>query len=323
MPPRQTVVNVQPGIGVAGDFASTNPRFTADFGPGGAVAGIGGCTVGLFAWANPPTDADGANATITNSGAGPVIGFIAREQQALITQYLQDAGMTIPAGFMVTVFTGGDFLVVNAGTAPAIPGQKAYANFAGGAATFAATNTPTAGGTSTASTVAPQTATLTNASVQNNVLTVPVGGWAGANIQPGSALVGTGVLAGTTVVSQQSGTPGQVGTYLLNQVNPTIAAEAMTATWGLLTIGGTVTGSYPVGGVLTGGTIAAGSTITANAANGVGLTGTGGAGTYATQTQTVASAALNMSANNVETKWFCRSYGAPGTLVKISDHPYG
>src|SRR5579872_1938902 len=136
--PRQSVVNTQPGIGVEG-----------------AVAGVGGARIGRFCWSAPPQDADGTNAWVSNiGGSGPVTGFIGREQQALITEYLQDAGMVIPQGFETTVYMGGDFFVVNAGTGPATPGLKAYANFADGSVTFAATGTVTAGGTSTASTIA-------------------------------------------------------------------------------------------------------------------------------------------------------------------------
>jgi hypothetical protein len=316
MPARQTVVNTQPGLGVAGDFADSNPRFTADFGAGGAVAGPNGLTIGLFAWAAPPMDADGASASLNNFGAGPVTGFVAREQQGLITQYLQDAGMLIPGGFMATVFTGGGFLVTNAGSAPAIPGQKAYANLNTGQVTFAATGTPTAGGTSTASTVAAETFAVTG-SIANDILSVSA--VASGEVQPGSAISGTGVISGTTVTEQLSGTPGGIGTYLLSSAQPAITSETINGTWGLLTIGGTVAGTFPLGGVLSGAT----GPILANASNGVGLTGAGGAGTYAVPTQTVSSGAIDVTAINVETKWYARSYGAPGALVKISDHPYG
>lgn len=314
---RQTVVNTQPGLGVEGDFCDINPRFTADFGAGGAVAAPGGLRIGRFAWAAPPMDADGANASISNlNGSGPVIGFIAREQQGLMTQYLQESGMVIPAGFMCTVFTGGGFFVNNAGSTPALPGQKAYANFADGSVTFAATGTPTAGGTSTASTIAAETWSVTG-TVLNDVLSVTVVG--SGTIQPGSVVSGTSLVGTPTITEQLSGTPGGLGTYLLSNAQPTITSETFTGTWGLLTIGGTVAGAFPIGGVLSGAT----GTITANAANGVTLTGTGGAGTYATQTQTVGSGVIDVSAVNVETKWICRSYAAPGALAKINEHAYG
>jgi len=318
MADRQTVVNTQPGLGVSGDFASTNPRFTLLVGAGGAVAGPNGVTIGAFCWATTPQDADGAPATINSFGSGQVAGFVGREQQGLITQYLQDAGMLIPGGFMVTVYTSGDFFVTNSGTSPAVPGQKVYANFANGQATAAATGSPTGGATSTASTIAPETFAVT-ASIQNDVMTVTA--VASGTIVPGAAISGTGVISGTTVQSQLTGTEGGIGTYLLSQAQPTIASETIDGTWGLLTIGGTVAGVYGLDQVLTGGTTAAGSTITANASNGSGLTGTGGAGTYATQTQTVSSAAIDVSAINVETPWHVASYAAPGALMKMNRLP--
>ena len=70
--------------------------------------------------------------------------------------------------------------------------------------------------------------------------------------------------------------------------------------------------------MLTGTGVTAGTVITAL------LTGTGGAGTYVVSpSQTVGSTAINVSANQVETKWFARSTGAPGELVKISSWPLG
>ena len=43
-------VNVQPGIGVVGDFASGNPRSFIDAGPFGLVSGTQGVAVGRFVW---------------------------------------------------------------------------------------------------------------------------------------------------------------------------------------------------------------------------------------------------------------------------------
>lgn len=321
---RQSVVNTQPGLGFAGDFCSANPRFFAQFGAGGAVAGAGGLTIGRFCWAVPPIDADGASAWIVNSGSGVPLGITPRQQQALITTYLADASMVIPQGFEVSVCTDADLFVINDGASPAIPGQKAYADFATGKVTFAATATVTAGGTSTTSMIAAETFSVT-ASVLGDTMSVSAVG--SGTVQPGSVISGTNVISGTTVASQitpllAGEAAGGVGRYLLSTPQPTITSETITGTWGLLTVSGTVVAGYPVGAVLTGGTTATGSTITANAANGVALTGTGGAGTYVTQTQTVTSSAIDASAVNVETAYAATSYGAAGALVKISRHAH-
>lgn len=316
MPARQQTVYTQPALGVAGDFASTNPRFTVLDGAGGAVAGPLGLTIGLFCWSAPPNDSNGAPSVFNNFGSGSVAGFVPREQQGLITLYLSDAGMTIPAGFEATIFSDMDGLVINNGSSPAFPGQKVYATLANGQATAAATGTPTAGGTSTASTVAAQTFSVT-AAIAGDIMTVSAVG--SGTIQPGSVISGTNVISGTTTVSQltpllSGEAAGGVGRYYLSSAQPTIASETITGTWGLLTIGGTVAGAFPLGAVLSGAT----GTIQANAATGVGLTGAGAAGTYATATQTVNSGAINVSAVNVETGWYVRSYAAPGAIMKMS-----
>src|SRR5690349_3642775 len=137
----QTSVGVQPAPAVAGDFASSNPRWTALAGPGGLLAGTAGVTIGRFAWLSQQViDVDNAAAIVNSFGTGPVGGFVHREQQALITAFLADSGMTIPSGFPVSLFTGGDFWVKNEGATAAQAGQYAYAAFGNGAASFAAAN---------------------------------------------------------------------------------------------------------------------------------------------------------------------------------------
>jgi hypothetical protein len=312
----QTAVANQPAPAVAGDFASQNPVFTVDAGPNGLVAGPGGAVVGRFGWATAPADGDGFPSQVSNAGSGPVTGFLFREQQGLITAFLASSSMTVPQGFPLTLASGGDFWVKNDGATQALPGQKAYANFADGKVTFAATATPTAGGTSTASTIAAKTASFTG-SIINDLLTTT--GHSGDALVVGAILSsGSGVAAGTAIVSQVSGVAGGAGTYRLSIPEQSVAAEAMSFTYGLLTVGGTVAASYGVGSVLTGGGTAAGTKITALG------TGTGGAGTYFVNlTQTVGSGAINVSAINVETKWVCMSSALAGELCKISSQPLG
>jgi hypothetical protein len=315
-------INVQPAPAVAGDFASANPRFNYLAGPGGLVAGIGGLTIGLFAWVTAsPVDANGTPAWATNAGAGPAAGFVHREQQALITTYLTDAGMTIPAGFECGLMTGGDFWVVNSGTTEAEVGMKAYANFANGKATFAATGSPTNAATSTASTIAAETNGWTG-SISGNLMTVTA--VSSGTLVPGTQVSGTGVAANTAILGQvipllAGETLGGIGRYTLNVPEQIVASEAMTGTYGLLTVGGTLTGTYAVGQTLTSAVsgFAAGTQIT-----GLG-TGTGGAGTYYVNlTQTVGSGIIDASVN-VETKWIAMSAGLAGELIKISSQALG
>jgi hypothetical protein len=305
---------------VAGDFASKNPRFTYDAGPGGLVVGPATAQVGRFAWVKwNAIDYDNAPSIAeTYNGTGPVSGFVGREQQALISVYLQYASMIIPQGFGITVYTGGDFWCINSGTAQALPGMVAYANFADGSVYFAASGTAAAGGTSTASTVTAETISVTG-SISGNVLTVTAVG--SGSIVPGTVITNSGptIASGTTVVYQLSGTSQGVGTYALNIPEQTIASGTITGNWGLLTVGGTVTGTYTVGGLLSG------TSLTGNNIRIYGLgTGTGGAGTYYTNyTSTTISSESIASTSAVATKWVAFSPGLTGELVKMSSQPTG
>jgi hypothetical protein len=302
--------------GLPGDFASMNPYATQlssqVYNSTGFRAGPSGLVIGLFAWLDPSTWT-----FASNSGAGAPNGFVGRAGMlAMITLYLQGYGATIPAGFGTpNIYDAGDFWAVNNGTTEAVPNMKAYANNSNGLVTFANTGAPTTGGTSTASTISAQTNGATGTIVDN--LFTAVSGLAGTLV-PGTVLSGTGVAAGTTIVSQVTPliageTAGGLGRYLVTPRNQTVASTAITGTYGLLTVGGTVVAGYGLGQTLTSavGGFAAGSTIT-----GLG-TGVGGAGTYYTQTQTVASGIIN-AITNIETGWWCRSFGAPGDVVKIS-----
>src|SRR5690242_19327450 len=158
----QTSVAAAPAPAVAGDFASANPRSFFPAGPGGLVSGVGGVTVGLFAWQVPaPVDIDGAGQQVVNAGnlGGQPIGIIPRVQQALITTYLDKASMVIPAGFQVEVMTGGDIWVKNDGTTAAAPGMKAYADNSNGKVAFAVSGAPLSGGSSNAASIAAGSAT--------------------------------------------------------------------------------------------------------------------------------------------------------------------
>jgi hypothetical protein len=310
----QSAVNVSQAPGVEGDFCDKNPRYSFDAGPGGLVAGPDGAIVGRFAWAEAPVDGDGAPSRVSTTGFGPVSGFVHREQQGLIVDYLASSGLKVQAGFGMTLMIGAGLWALNTGNNAAVPGMKAYANFADGKVTFNATGTPTAGGTSTASTIAAGTFSVTG-SIANDVLNVTVVG--SGVVRPGSTISGTNVITGTQVVEQISGTPGGVGEYVVNFGEQDVDSTTISGTYGLLTIGGTVAGTFAVGQTVTG------SGITDNTHIRQAITGLGGAGTYAVDiSQVVSSQAINTAAN-VETKWYARSQGLPGEIVKISDQAVG
>lgn len=310
----QTQAYNQPAMAVAGDFASQNPYFTVDAGPGGLVAGAAGLFVGRFAWTYPPDDPDGTPTVATNSGAGPVIGFVSRAQQASIVQYLDFASMRIVPGQAATLMNGGDFWVVNDGAAEAEIGFKAFAQLNGGKVQFAAAGSIIGGASATGSTIAPATFSVTG-SVNDDVLTVTAVG--SGTVYPGSTISGTGIAAGTQVVSQLTGTAGGVGTYLLSVGGQSAASTTVSGTYGLLTIG-TATGTFVVGDLLTGSGVAAGSYITAN------ISGAGGTGgTMVVNNNTNVGSTTITASSAVETKWYAMSTGVAGALVKISDHATG
>lgn len=269
-------VNVQPAPAVAGDFASTNPRFVVDAGPGALVAGPLGVTVARFAWM------DALVRTVANAGAGAPTGFVHREQQALITLFLGETSNVVPAGMGITLFNGGDFWVKNDGATTSAIGNKAYANNATGQISFAATGSPSDGGTSSASSIA-LNVTTTSSQIANNSVTGSIAAQvltvsavaSGAVLGAGQTLSGTGVDPATIITAQLTGTAGSTGTYSVS-VSQTVVSTTITASGGGLTVGTVTSGTYVVGQVISGTGVTTGTKILGRG------TGTGGAGTYYT-----------------------------------------
>jgi len=305
-----TVVRVQPAPAVAGDFASANPRASVLAGPGALVAGSAGVTVGRFAWIDPAT-----YTLVANTGAGLPAGFVAREQQALITIFLAETSNLVPQGYPVTLYNEGDFWVRNGNaTAEAVPNQKAFVNYADGSIYFAAAGaTPTSAAVVTAS-VAASTGSFTG-SIADNVMTITVVG--SGVVRPGGTLSGTNVVTGTTVQSQISGTAGGVGTYYVTPRDQTVASTTISETYGTMTVSAVTSGTIGVGDVLSGSGVATGTKVTAL------ITGTGGTGTYAVSDNTVVSSTTVTAAGGIETKWYSASTAAPGELVKMTSWPQG
>ena len=273
-------VNVVPALGVAGDFASTNPRWSVDASQGALVAGPLGLTVGRFAWA------DAANQIANNFGSGAPTGFVANRQAALITTFLADSTMVIPAGLGITLFSGGDFFAKNDGLIAATIGMKVYADYATGKISFNVTGS------------APQAASVTGSiasnvvtgaivantatgSISGTTLTVSAIG-AGSVLTAGQSFTGTGVDASTVITGQLSGTAGGVGTYSVN-ISQTVASTALTFSGGGLTVSAVTSGTLALGQTISGSGVTAGTTIT-----GLG-TGAGGTGTYSVSVAQAAS----------------------------------
>ena len=281
----QTQVNLTPAPAVAGDFASANPRTVALAGPGGLVAGAAGVTVGKFAW----IDDDGVTVQSFGTATKAPSGFVHREQQALIQTYLAESGMNIPKGFPVVLHNGGDFWAKLVGSNAATIGAAIYAEYSTGdvtavAAAGGATATGSMGSTNTAALGSTSTGTASGTALTLSSLT--------GVVSIGDTVSGTGVPAGTTIVSQTSGTTGAAGVYVTSQA--TTASAATITTFGRTVVVSATTGLISVGETLSGGT---GFPVGATVATQVSGT-TGGAGTY---TLTAAGTAYTASATGVTT----------------------
>lgn len=188
----QSQVNIQPAPAVEGDFASANPRASMLAGVGALVAGALGVVVGNFAWA-------AAGVATSAWAAASKVGFVHREMNALITAFLGESGLGIPAGLPLTLFTAGDFWDRFAGGATI--GQKVYAYYADGTAYSAATATP------------PTNALITANIATNATLTVTAN--TGLPIVVGQPVSGAGIAAGAYISALGTGTGG-AGTYTMS-----------------------------------------------------------------------------------------------------------
>lgn len=253
--PFQTVINDQQAPAVAGDFASCNPFANVLAGPGALVAPVGGLTVGNFFWVGPQGQ------TSQSFVAGWQVAFLGRNEQALITVFLQEATMVVPEGFMVTGFIEGDFWAnFEAG---ATVGQNVYADPNDGAPLSGATAPSLGSGTASAGFSG--TATLVNASTTLNVTAVTHGIISDGDFVADST-TGANIPAGTTIVAQLTGTAGGVGTYQMSQAATAGAVgDTVVTTSAVMLVTAIASGSFNDGDVFTGTAVAAGSAIVSQA----------------------------------------------------------
>lgn len=318
----QNQVNTIQAPAVEGDFASANPRQTVlagesalRCGDGVDVAGgalVGGIIVGRFGWLSYASgaDSDEAPATVNTFGAGLPNGLVHRLQVGLITRYLASASMVLLKGQQTVLFNSVDMWVKNRGATFAQVGMKAFANFADGSCYFAAAGATPPGGSGSASSIAAATSSFTG-SISDNVLTV-TGGITGT-IYPGTTISGSGVATGTKILAQLSGTAGGVGTYSVSIPEQSVASTAISGTYGVLTVGGTVVTGFAANQTISGTNVVAGTLIWSQ------LTGSAGAaGTYVVDNNTVVGSTAITAQASIETKWIARSAGAANELIKIS-----
>lgn len=281
--PFPSIVNVAQAVGVVGDFADSSPTASV---PGSFVASSEGVAIGRFCWLNA------GGSTVSNFGIGLPLGFVHRENQALITQFLGETSLVIPKGLPVIPMTVGTYWVINSGTTAATRGMKAYVDSSTGLITFAATSNPptsaVVSGTIAANVVTGSvSANTVTGSIAGAVLTVSV--VSAGVLVPGQTLAGTGINVATTIVSQTSGTAGGAGVYAVS-VEQTVASTTITASGGCLTVTAVTSGTLAVGQTISGTGVTTGTTITNLG------TGTGGTGKYAVSiSQTASSTTVTAS----------------------------
>jgi len=202
----QKTVNTFPAPAIEGDFASINPKASMLAGEGSLTAGAVGVTVGKFARAK---NSDG---TVTNAHPGVAcrLGFVGRDQPALITIWLAASSMLVQPGLDVTLHTGGDFWGRFA--AGAAIGQKVFASYADGSLIAGTAGSPPTGAVVTGAIAG---TTLTVSAVASGELAV------------GDPISGSGVTAGTYITALGTGTGG-TGTYTVS-ASQTAASTTITA----------------------------------------------------------------------------------------------
>lgn len=115
--------------GVAGDFASTNPRNSILAGEAALRAGEQ-LNVGQFGFADLQT-----GIVMSEYVAGRVIGFVHRNNQGIVA-IGEEATMVVPQGRAVALYSAGDFYIVSPG--PGAAGEPIYALEATGAVSLVA-----------------------------------------------------------------------------------------------------------------------------------------------------------------------------------------
>ncbi len=303
----QTFVNLYNPLGVEGDYASANPRVTAltvgfdanGNQTSGLIAGANGVIIGNFAW----VEADGRTVNSYATGAVAPTGYVHRDQQGLLTQYLQAAGTLIPPGFPVTLMVEGDFLDLIAGGVAAVPGSACYASYANGSLYIGSAPT---GASATGSIGATFTATGTGTSLAVTAVT--------GLISIGDTISGTGVPAGTTIVAQVSGTTGGAGTYTTS-VATTASAATVTSFGIVLDVTAVASGTLAVGDAITGTGVPSGATIASQVSG-----ATGGVGVYTLDIPATAYAASTTLTvvGGILTSFVAKTAANVGSLVQIS-----
>lgn len=314
----QTTANTTSPIGTEGAKASSNVMTSLVAPAGGLVADpTNGLTVARFAW----IDATGKLLSSFAPGAVPVVpdGFVANEQQGLITAWLGERSMLVPPGLMANAFDRGDFYA-RVGFQNAARGNKVFANvFSGAVIPGAAGSFPNfPAGAAAAFTASFATTKMTVTAIASGTIGV------------GHLVAAPGIPANTRVLAQDSGTAGGAGVYSLSTTPGTVASGPCTSAPADTVGGATITASFATSKMtvtaVTDGVLVPGQLLKADTAGLAAGTyivaqdsGTpGGAGVYSLSTTpgTIASGAVNASAW-IETSWVFKTAANAGELAVI------
>lgn len=309
----QTQVYIRQAPAIEGDFAGANPYASVYASEGALVAGVGGLIIGRFAWAHPHLR------VAFNNGGGVPTGFVARHQNSVIAApglvTTNETSMTIPQGMPITLHNWGSFYVRNSGATAVTRGMKAYADSATGLVTFAATGSPTAAFSHTAS-IAAGTGSGTG-TITDNILTLSA--VASGDFHRGGTISGTNVTSGTKIVEQLSGTAGGVGQYMVTPGDQNVTSTTISETHGVMTSTVAGSGTIKVGDVLTAGGGGNSATVAGTTVTELG-TGSGGTGTYIVDNNTVVTSGTIASNANVETKWVAAGNCGAGEVVVMTTY---
>jgi hypothetical protein len=150
-------------------------------------------------------------------------------------------------------------------------------------------------GVTTGSSIAPVSVPFIG-SVNNLLLNVTSA--APGSVEVGSIISGPGIPANAQITSQVNGTSGGVGTYSLYVPEGHIAAESLTDTYGVLTVGSLSSGAVAIGEHVVGKGVLADTAIEAN------LSGSGAGSTWLVNfAQTEASEKMKMTGAPLSVGW--------------------
>ncbi len=218
----QQSANLQPPPGKPGDFYGANIKAFVNAPPGGYISD-GTPIIGQFAWANPATGV----ATATQA-ANTYLGFVHSEQQGMITAFLGFNATTIPQGYPISLASQGDFWA-NFAASAAIGSQVYATSGTGAASTTSGGNYATPWYVVAPAVVVPAASfTGTTAASTDGALTLVTTAVTGTINIGDFILTGTGVAAGTRILSQVSGTVGGAGTYTISAYSA-VGPESMTS----------------------------------------------------------------------------------------------